>query len=128
ETDTAPVRRRPTRAGFPTGLLLFGLGGVLLLGVIGYAVFRSFSTNPAGRVESFTNTVGMKMVRLGGGAFRMGAPDGEAGRPKDDEGPVHEVTVRGPFLMSATEVTHGQFAQVMGAAVSRAGGRSASPP
>ena len=53
------------------------------------------------------------MVRLEGGTFRMGSPDNEPGR-KADEGPQHEVTIRGPFLISATEVTHAQFIKVMG--------------
>lgn len=44
------------------------------------------------------------MVRVPGGTFRMGRPDGPA-----DERPVHEVTVSA-FDMDATEVTVGQFA------------------
>src|SRR5438477_11482102 len=69
----------------------------------------------------------MRMVRLEGGTFRMGSPEGEPGRPGDDEGPAHDVTVRGPFLMSATEVTHGQFLQVTGSSPSRVGSRVAAP-
>jgi formylglycine-generating enzyme required for sulfatase activity/tRNA A-37 threonylcarbamoyl transferase component Bud32 len=128
-TTTAPVRRPRAKAGFPTGMLLLALGGVLLIGILGYATYRSFlgGGRVLGPVETFTSSVGMKMVRLEGGTFRMGSPDGEPGRAKDDEGPVHEVAIRGPFLMAATEVTHGQFLQVMGVSPSRVGGRAASP-
>jgi serine/threonine protein kinase len=127
-TSTAPARRR-AKAGLPTGLLVFALGGVLLLGVVGYAVYRAFQGGGrmVGPVEPFANSVGMRMVKLDGGTFRMGSPEGEPGRPKDDEGPVHEVTIRGPLLMSATEVTHGQYVQVMGSSPSRVGGRAANP-
>jgi formylglycine-generating enzyme required for sulfatase activity len=55
----------------------------------------------------------MKMVRLEGGTFKMGSPDNELGR-RPDEGPVREVTIRGPLFMSATEVTNGQYLKVMG--------------
>jgi formylglycine-generating enzyme required for sulfatase activity len=73
-------------------------------------LFRSEPEPPG----TFTNTQDMKMVRVEGGTFRMGSPDGEPGRPADGrEGPVREVAVRGPFNVSATEVTHGQFLAVM---------------
>jgi formylglycine-generating enzyme required for sulfatase activity len=44
-----------------------------------------------------------EMIYVPGGKFRMGSPDGEAGRDAD-EGPVREVEVR-PFWISRTEVT-----------------------
>jgi len=50
----------------------------------------------------------------------MGSPPTEPGRPEprpgfpDEEAPVHEVTIAGPFLMSATEVTHAQYHHVVG--------------
>ena len=62
--------------------------------------------------DTFTNTKGIRMVKLEGGKFRMGSPQGEVGR-RPDEGPQNEVTIRGPLLMSATEVSHTQFLQVM---------------
>lgn len=42
------------------------------------------------------------MVPIKGGVFKMGSPDGEAGR-EGDEGPVHEVKV-GPFWMAKFEI------------------------
>ncbi len=43
----------------------------------------------------------------------MGSPDNEPGR-RTDEGPVREVSLSGPFFVSGTEVTNGQFLKVMG--------------
>jgi len=56
--------------------------------------------------ETFTNSLGMKMVRVEPGTFMMGSEDGEW-----DEGPVHRVSVSRPFFMAATEVTNAQFEQ-----------------
>jgi eukaryotic-like serine/threonine-protein kinase len=55
----------------------------------------------------------MKMVKLDGGTFRMGSPDNEPNR-KADEGPVREVTIRGPLYVSETEVTNLHFRKAMG--------------
>jgi formylglycine-generating enzyme required for sulfatase activity len=46
------------------------------------------------------------------GEFRMGSPEDEEGRD-DDETP-HQVTLTRPFWMLETEVTQGQWQQVMG--------------
>jgi len=48
------------------------------------------------------------MVRIGGGAFRMGGEDPDA-VPGDGEGPVRTVTLS-PFHIDATCVTNAQFA------------------
>jgi formylglycine-generating enzyme len=48
------------------------------------------------------------MVRLAGGAFLMGADDGE-GYPADGEGPVREVRLR-PYWIDATAVSNARFA------------------
>jgi formylglycine-generating enzyme required for sulfatase activity len=58
-----------------------------------------------------TNSVGMTFVRVKAGTFRMGAPDGEAGRRPAD-GPVHEVRLTRPFYLGVTPVTQGQYARV----------------
>lgn len=47
------------------------------------------------------------MLPIRGGTFKMGSPDGEAGR-KEDEGPVHEVKVS-PFWMGKCEVTWNEY-------------------
>ncbi len=54
----------------------------------------------------------LAMVSIGGGTFAMGSPETEAQR-QFDEGPQHLVTIE-PFLMSATEVTQAEYAEVMG--------------
>ena len=110
--DEDPIRKR-SEGKFPTGLALVGCGAVFVVAVLGFATYRLFLHAPPTVPEPFTNTQGMKMVKLDGGTFRMGSPENEPGR-RSDEGPVRDVTIRGPFFMSATEVTNGQFLKVMG--------------
>ncbi len=70
---------------------------------------------PAGK--EFTNSIGMKLVRIEPGAFVMG--QGEAAprtrqewEARDaDEAPVHRVRLTRPFYLGATEVTNAQFEQ-----------------
>jgi formylglycine-generating enzyme required for sulfatase activity/tRNA A-37 threonylcarbamoyl transferase component Bud32 len=117
--ESDPIRKR-AKAGFPWAFTLVGGGALILACIFGYAAYRAFQPTPLPPVEAFTNSVGMKMVKIEGGEFEMGSPASEKGRaePKprqpDDEAPVHKVTIRGPFLMSATEVTHDQYLKVMG--------------
>ena len=47
------------------------------------------------------------MIVVPGGLFRMGSPDGEAGRGRD-EGPQREVSIS-PFAISKTEITFQQW-------------------
>ena len=54
-----------------------------------------------------------EMVRLPGGSFMMGSPEGEAGRASA-EGPQHRVSVR-PFSISRTEVTVAEFGRFVAA-------------
>lgn len=55
---------------------------------------------------SFTNSLGMKMIRVEAGRFRMGSETGEV-----DERPVHTVRLTQPFWMAATEVSNLQYEQ-----------------
>jgi formylglycine-generating enzyme required for sulfatase activity len=55
------------------------------------------------------STITFEMVAIPGGSFMVGSPDSEEGR-KEDEGPVHKVTV-GPFWMGKTEVTWDEYEQ-----------------
>jgi formylglycine-generating enzyme required for sulfatase activity len=59
-----------------------------------------------------TNSVGMTMMQIEPGRFFMGSPQSETDRESDEA--QHEVTLTRPFLMSATEVTQGQWEAVMG--------------
>ena len=69
---------------------------------------------PAG----FTNSIGMKMVRVSEGMFEMGSPAQEKQRGAD-EGPVRLVRIARSFHMSAHEITQQQYEKVMGANPSR---------
>ncbi|MDQ7781457.1 MAG: SUMF1/EgtB/PvdO family nonheme iron enzyme [Desulfomonilaceae bacterium] len=70
--------------------------------------------------ESFTNTLGMEMIRIPAGAFVMGSSESDIawammtlaqGQPVslENEYPFHKVRISSPFYMSSTEVTVGQF-------------------
>jgi formylglycine-generating enzyme required for sulfatase activity/tRNA A-37 threonylcarbamoyl transferase component Bud32 len=111
-TDEDPIRKR-SAGRFPTGLALVAGGALFVVAVLAFATYRLFLHAAPAVPEPFTNTQGMKMVRVDGGTFRMGSPETEPGR-RPDEGPVREVTIRGPFFVSATEVTNGPFLKVMG--------------
>jgi serine/threonine protein kinase/formylglycine-generating enzyme required for sulfatase activity len=121
--DADPIRSR-ARAKFPYAFVGVACGAVLILIVLVYGAFHTSSGNRPGPVP-FTTSVGMKMVLLEGGKFRMGSPTTELGRPvprpgfPDEEGPVREITITGPFLMCATEITHNHYSRVMGSAPDR---------
>jgi uncharacterized protein (TIGR02996 family) len=64
---------------------------------------------------SLRNTVGMKMVPIPAGTFRMGSPIDEQGRDLDEE--EHEVRLTRPFYLAAHPVTirqFGRFAEATG--------------
>ncbi|MGO9120205.1 MAG: SUMF1/EgtB/PvdO family nonheme iron enzyme [Desulfomonilaceae bacterium] len=71
-------------------------------------------------VESFTNSLGMKMVRIPAGGFVMGSSEADIawamatlaqGQPVnlENEYPFHKVRISRPFFICATEVTVGWF-------------------
>lgn len=74
--------------------------------------------------STFTNSIGMQFRLIPSGSFVMGSPDGtgdtthrpvwpiESGRESDEL--QHVVTLSQPFYMQTTEVTQGQWHQVMG--------------
>ncbi len=63
--------------------------------------------------KTVTNSIGMKFALIPAGKFSMGSPPGEEGR-YDDEGPVHEVTIRKPFYLGIYPVTQQEWQAVMG--------------
>jgi formylglycine-generating enzyme required for sulfatase activity len=67
-------------------------------------------TTPA--IDSITNKIGMKLNEIPAGTFTMGSPEGETGRGDDET--QHEVTITKAFYMQTTEVTQGQWKEVMG--------------
>jgi formylglycine-generating enzyme required for sulfatase activity len=72
--------------------------------------------------KDWVNSIGMKLVRIEPGTFRMGQDGPQAdykmwAHPAKcddadwDERPAHRVTITGPFYMGATEVTLAQYRQ-----------------
>jgi len=62
---------------------------------------------PAGTPELITNSIGMKLKLIPAGRFRMGSDKG-----KDDEEPVHDVTLSTPFYLGVYPVTQAQYKRV----------------
>ena len=60
----------------------------------------------AAQLRNMVNTLGMALVRVDPGVFRMGCEDGEF-----DERPVHDVRLTRAFHVGATEVTNAQYEQ-----------------
>ncbi len=71
-------------------------------------------------IQSFTNYLGMSMVRIPAGSFVMGSSEADIawamttlapGQPVslENEFPFHKVRISRPFWMAATEITVGQF-------------------
>ena len=60
--------------------------------------------------QTWTSPMGMQFVLIPKGAFQMGSRDPDA---RDDEKPVHPVTISKPFYLGQYEVTQGQWQAVM---------------
>lgn len=63
-------------------------------------------------LETVSNSIGMTLVRVPRGEFRMGSPANEFGRDAAEK--QHWVRIQRGFLIGQTEVTQGQYLQVMG--------------
>ena len=87
-----------------TQKLLALLSGILMLVNFAYA---QAEMSPG---KTFSDCPGCpEMVVIPSGSFNMGSIKGDA-----DEGPVHRVTFKRTFAMSKTEVTQGQWKEIMG--------------
>src|ERR1035437_4031605 len=75
----------------------------------GWVVVAQQSKPAAVPPRELTNSVGMKVVRIDPGSFKMGSDSGDA-----DQKPVHEVTLSKGFYLQTTEVTQAQWEAVMG--------------
>ena len=90
-------------------------------------VFESLGVNAQGFPEYKHRQTGIVMVLLPGGKFLMDAQGDDPNGPnydpeaRDDEGPVHEVTLS-PFMIGKYEVTQEQWGAVMGSNPSRRNG------
>lgn len=63
------------------------------------------------KVETLTNSIGMKLALIPTGTFTMGSPRGEAERERQET--PHEVVISKPFYMGVYEVTQSEFATIM---------------
>jgi formylglycine-generating enzyme required for sulfatase activity len=82
-------------------------------------------TSPRQQSREWTNTIGMKLVRIDAGEFLMGTtkeqveqllrlfPDAKK-EDFDDEQPKHSVKITRPFFLGIHEVIQGQYQTVMG--------------
>ena len=115
-------RRRPFRpfrpfgAATALGAILLGMF-ILLPGGGGRAVVRpstatgkseAFPT-PKSAPRTFSNTLGMTMIRVDAGEFVMGSPESEKGEGAPLEKPAHRVRITRPYYLSSCEVTVEQF-------------------
>src|ERR1700740_1838690 len=62
--------------------------------------------------KTVVNSIGMKFALIPAGTFRMGSPQEEKRRSKDEE--QHEVEITRPFYLGVFEVTQKQWRAVMG--------------
>jgi formylglycine-generating enzyme required for sulfatase activity len=62
--------------------------------------------------REFTNSLGMRFVRVKAGTFTMGSPKGEKDRRDDEE--QHEVEITRDFYLGVYEVTQKQYREVTG--------------
>jgi len=60
----------------------------------------------------FTNSLGMSFVKIEPGTFMMGSPSDEPDRDSDET--QHQVTLTKGYFMQTTEVTQGQWKEIMG--------------
>jgi formylglycine-generating enzyme required for sulfatase activity len=94
-----------------------GLGAATFLVIVAVLAFAARA--PDGK--EFTNSVGMRLVRIEAGSFTMGGSDvpmnaaiaGPSWRAKGDydEFPAHRVRITRPFYMGAYEITNSQYEQ-----------------
>jgi formylglycine-generating enzyme required for sulfatase activity len=71
------------------------------------ALIGRLETTQAGEMPTakhYTNSIGMKFVRIEPGSFTMGSESGEW-----DEKPCRPVNITRPFYMAVTEVTNVQY-------------------
>ncbi len=65
------------------------------------------------QIKSITNSIGMKLVLIHAGSFRMGSSDEEEGKQELQESP-HEISIRKPFYLGVFEVTQSQYGSLIG--------------
>jgi formylglycine-generating enzyme required for sulfatase activity len=88
-------------------LFLSGLAAALALVPAGRGRFAPAPVH----TNRFTNSIGMKFVRIAPGKFLMGRAASEKGRIDEDQ---HAVQITRPFYLGVHEVTQAQYEEVLG--------------
>src|SRR5262249_52899095 len=101
----APVEEAKTRAPWYRRRNLVAAAALSLVAGVGFACWKLWGRGGSGdRRPPYTNTIDMEFVWIPAGQFSMGSPPEEYGR-RDDEGPVHDVSISRPFYLAAKETT-----------------------
>ena len=102
---------------FPqTGIMMKMLNQFRILAIATAIVVLAFSTRNSAvlaqdKVETITNSIGMKLVLIPAGTFTMGSPRSEAERINEET--LHDVTISRPFYLGVYEVTQSEFDKIM---------------
>ena len=80
--------------------------------VTGWVVNSKLMAERRRSPTEFTNSIDMKFKLIPAGEFMMGSPEGEKNREDCEQ--QHRVRITKPFYLGTTEVTQGQWEQVMG--------------
>src|SRR4051794_12369532 len=109
---TGPAARLPRRESLHRSRknrwLPYLVASLLVAGAgVAYYGFRSARGPGDAPHEVVTNSVGMRLVRVEPGRFRMGSPDKEAGHDPDEF--QHDVEISRPFFLGECEVTCEQY-------------------
>jgi formylglycine-generating enzyme required for sulfatase activity len=107
-----PAQRKLSRRlpGLAVGALVvaaLAAGAWYVLGPPGLGQSDKPASRPTPKLPTETNSIGMVLVRVPGGRFRMG----DASIP---DAPLHPVQVSQPFLIGVNEVTQAQYRMVVG--------------
>ena len=89
------------------------LAATTLLLILGMCFFQTgYSSAQEPNKESFTNSIGMKLVLIPKGKFMMGSSPYEKGWEDDER--RHEVTISRDYHLGMHEVTQAQYKKIMG--------------
>jgi formylglycine-generating enzyme required for sulfatase activity len=85
---------------------------VLCAALVGLPEAGRSAPAPTSIPPKLTNSIGMKLVRIPAGKFKMGSPKDEKDRNEDEE--QHEVQITRPFYLGVYTVTQAEYQKVMG--------------
>ena len=93
--------------------LWFGVGGaaVACIVLVLFLLVAGRLQQSDQELSSFTNSIGIKLMRIPTGKFLMGSSETEEKRHKSES--QHEVIINQNFYMGSTEVTQAQWQKVM---------------